>query len=106
MEDRILWALTGTFLPGEKFGPELINQSGLFLLREKGRFPDYIRGLTGVATWAFGLGSLALYGRLFFSLNLAQRKAYVAVWASSPLPPMQDYIRLIQSLVILSSHET
>jgi len=105
MLNRIFWALTGTFLPIDKYSPESIAEAGLFLLRQKARMPDYISRLTGIATTVFGLGSVPLYGRPFFNLNLAQRKAYIALWASSPLPPLRDYIRLIQSLVVLRAHE-
>ncbi len=106
MQERILWALTGTLLPPDRFAPETITRAGLFLLRQKARLPDFLRPPTGLATVVFGLGSVVLYGRPFFALDFEKRRAYVARWSDSPLPPLRDYIRLVQSLVTLSAHES
>ncbi len=105
-QERILWALAGTLVTPDQLTAEAVTQTGLFLLRRTARMPDFLRPPTRLATLGFGLGSVLLYGRPFFALNFPQRKAYVSVWAFSPLSPMRDYIRLVSSLITLRAYES
>jgi hypothetical protein len=106
VQTRIFWALAGSFSSINRFGTEAVNDAGLFLLRRTERIPDLLSPVIRIATLAFGFGSLFLYGKPFYALNLSQRSAYVSLWVSSPLSPMRDYIRLVKSLLTLRAYES
>ena len=61
-------------------------------------------GVRAVATF-LAIATIVRRGRSFRSLGAPQRRATVARWASSPLPPVALYVRLLRSLVVYGGHE-
>ena len=105
MIEKTLWAVTGTLLTGRQSDPVLINQAGMFLLRQRRRMPDLIRWALGIVTLFFGLSSLIFHCKPFWALNLEQRRVHLGRWAGSSVAPLRDYTRLVASLVTLAAYE-
>lgn len=89
---------------GADASPAAHNDLTAFILRERGRMTDYLRGPIAALTLGFDAAGLWHAGRLFRHQPLEQRRAQLARWRSSRFGAFRDFARLYDSLATLAYH--
>ena len=84
------------------------NDLTAFILRQRARMPDYLRGPMLAATLGFDLSGLVRSGHRFHTQPPAFRSRQVDSWKNSPVGFARDLVRYYESLATLAlySRET
>lgn len=102
-----LAALTTTLLPPwpDLPGPlrgEVEADVVDYVRRQIRRMPLFLRLPWTAVLLVFAAGAVVRYGRPFASLSSGRRRAWVSLWAESPLVPMRDFVRMVRSCALLA----
>lgn len=88
-------------LPGPLRGEVEADVVG-YLQRQIRRMPLFLRVPWTIVLLVFAAGALLRYGRPFSSLSPGRKRAWVSLWAESPLVPMRDFVRMVRSCALLA----
>ena len=73
-----------------------------YVQRQVRRMPLFLRLPWLVVLLVFANACLFRHGRTFVALPPQRRKAWVRLWAESPLVPMRDFVRMVRSCALLA----
>lgn len=105
--DAPLAALTTTLLPPWPALPDALRgevEADVvdYVRRQIRRMPLFLRAPWTAVLLVFAAGAMLRYGRPFASLSSARRRAWVRLWAESPVVPMRDFVRMVRSCALLA----
>lgn len=76
-----------------------------FVVAQVQGLPEFLRVPYGAASFAFDGLAVLRWGRPFRMLDGPRRRAYVALWAGSPLGVPRNFVKLIRSCTLLAYYD-
>lgn len=109
-ERRTIADIIGCFLPifpriDDDRRRRICADASAFAASQVGALPDFLRGPYRLALAAFEWLPLLRWGRRFARLDVARRRAYLALWSDGPLEPTRNFVKLIRSCALLAYYD-
>ena len=107
MIKRTLDAMTRTLLPAwpslapterQRVEDDVVS----YIHRQIERMPAFLRLPYRCIVIVFAVGAFFRYGRSFPYLPITRRRAWVSVWALSPIISMRDFVKMVRSCALLA----
>lgn len=76
-----------------------------FTASQVGALPEFLRYPYRLALVAFEWLAVLRYGRPFVALDAERRRAWVDLWAESPLGATRNFVKLIRSCALLAFYD-
>ncbi|MCC6763044.1 MAG: hypothetical protein IT293_00130 [Deltaproteobacteria bacterium] len=76
-----------------------------FTASQVGALPDFLRYPYRLVLMAFEWLAVPRYGRPFVALDAERRRAWVDLWAESPLGATRNFVKLVRSCALLAFYD-